>query len=254
MATSIEIENAFSKYKHGKCCFKFHPKNQYLYIGGDDGIIRQYSYGLNDDAKKLQLTHSFDDIDVRHDEPINQIVFNSTGDYMAYCCDDGEVTFVRHPTGSNPRILSKYDNSVSSICFNPDKYSFLFAISTDDGKIKLVNALKYNESYYQFNCDKDGVRYIKWIKHEPIKYRASREKYLCVAQCNGNFTIWKIFSSVIFNQNEKDENKKAIKYKEFQNVFPKIKGGDINQRLSFDVTNNVCFVLLFIFSVRFVFC
>ena len=242
--SSTEIENAFMK--DGKCCMTFHPENKYLYIGGDEGIVKQYSYGL--DNTSLKLAKSFEDADERHDEPINQIVFNSTGDYMAYSCEDGEVTFVRHPTGTNPRILSKYDNSVSSLHFNPDKYSFLLAMSTDDGKIKLVNALKATEDFYEYDCNQgDGVRFIKWIKYEPLPYRASREKYLCIAECNGNFSIWKIFTQFVFSKTEKDNDKKAIKYKEFKNVFPKIKGGDINQRLTFDATNNVCYLFYVLF-------
>lgn len=242
----IEIENTDCT---GKCCIALHPSSEYLYIGNEEGIVYQYSYGLNN--KKLQLTNTFDDADIRHDEAINQIAFSSTGDYFAYSSEDGEVTFVRHPTGSNPKLLSKYDNGVSSISFGPDKYSFLLAMATDDGKIKLVNALKANESFYQFICNPDGIRNVKWIKYEPLQYRAAREKYLAVAQCNGDFTIWKIYNQMIFNQNEKDQNKKAIKTHEFQRVFPKIKGGDINQRLKFDSTDNVCFYLriLMVFSL-----
>eukprot|EP01084_Bolivina_argentea_P312950 541850_1 len=224
-------------HSEGRCCISFHPSSEYLCIGGFNGFIKQYSYGLN--GNKLSLSNSMDSSDQYHDDPINQISYCSSGDYFAICCDDGEVVLFRHPDCTVNSVIAKYDCPISSISFLNEAHSFLFAISTDNGKIKIVNALDYSKKYFEFpieNCD--GIRFIKFINYKPDPFRTSREKYLAISQCNGNFSIYKILKSNIFNHNIKNINEKFIKIKEFQNIFPKIKGGDINQRLEFDSTKN----------------
>ena len=43
----------------------------------------------------------------------------------------------------------------------------------------------------------------------------------------------------LFDDTKTEISEKVIKVKEFKHVFPKIKGGDTNQRLEFDATQNV---------------
>eukprot|EP01084_Bolivina_argentea_P113605 202439_1 len=220
----------------GRSCIAIHPSSEYVCIGGWDGFIKQYSYGLSN--KSLSISNAMDSSSQYHDDPIHQISFCQSGDYFAICCEDGEAVLFRHPDCSVCSTLCKYDCAVSSIAFLPATHSFLLAMSSDHGTIKMVNALDCNTNHYEFNACTDGIRHIKFIPFAPDPFTTAREKYLAVAQCDGTFALWKLFKRALFDPDIKEMNQKVVQAHQFKDIFPKIKGGDVNQRLEFDSTKD----------------
>lgn len=162
----------------GRCCIALHS-NEYFYCAGSDGLIKRFSRSLSDSS--WQLSNTLDEPDQYHDDPINEICFSPSGDYFAVCSDDGEVALLRHPTNSVQSVLCKFDCGVSSISFDTSsQYSFLLAMSSDSGILKIVNALNYGSKYYEFTCHKDGIRNIRFIPFKPDPFKMSREKYIAI--------------------------------------------------------------------------
>ena len=169
------VENAADA---GRCCIAIHSK-EYFYTAGTDGVVKRYSHSLS--GSSWQLSNTLDEADQYHDDPITEICFSASGDYFAVCCEDGQVALLRHPTNSVQSVLCKFDCGASSIAFDASsQYSFLLAMSSDTGTIKIVNALNYVSKYYEFCCHKDGVRHIRFIPFRPDAFKMSREKYIAV--------------------------------------------------------------------------
>jgi len=232
------LENALDA---GRSCIAIHS-NDYFYAAGTGGVVKRYNRSLTDSS--WQLSNTLDDPTQYHDDPINEICFSASGDYFALCSDDGEVALLRHPSNSVQSVLCKFDCGVSSISFDlSSQYSFLLAMSSDTGTIKIVNALQYAAKYYEFKCHPDGIRHIRFIPFCPDPFKMSREKYIAIAQNNAAFSIWKVLASNVFDA-EKPADDKVVKAHEFEGVFPKIKGGDNNQRLLFDSTRNGHFIAI----------
>jgi len=220
----------------GRICLALHPSNNYLYVGGSEGVIKQFSYGLQ--GKSLSLASVLSEPDQCHDEAIHEICWNAAGDRFALCCEDGEVVLLRHPSCSVQSTLGRYDSSASSISFDlSSKYSFLLAMSSEAGRVKIVNALDATSKFFEFECSADGVRHIRFVPYKPDPLRASREKFLAVAQCDGSLSLWKVLTLNVFEET-RDAEEKVVREKCFHGVFPKIKGGDANQRLDFDSTHD----------------
>ena len=158
-------------HEPGRCCIAIHPASKHMTIAGWNGLIKQYAYGLS--SQSLSLSNPMDDSSQYHDDPIHEIAYCSSGDYFAICCEDGECVLFRHARCSVHSMLCKFDNPVSSISFLPEPHSFLFAMSSDHGVIKMVNAINCTQKYFEFQCCKDGVRHIKFIGHKPDSLRVS---------------------------------------------------------------------------------
>jgi len=228
-----QLVSAAANGAQGRCCLAV-PSRDYFYTAGTEGVVRRYTLC----GASWELSNTLDEADQYHDDPINEICFSPSGDYFAVCSDDGTVSLLRHPTNSVQSVLCKFDCGASSISFDASsQYSFLLAMSSDSGTVKLVNALNYASKYYEFECHGDGVRSLSFVPFQPDPYKTSREKYLAVAQSNGALSLWKVVPSNVFDA-EKECEDKVVRAQHFEGVFPEIKGADSNQRLLFDSAPN----------------
>jgi WD40 repeat protein len=108
----------------------FHPENDILAIGFDDGLISLYdvSKGMNRVRKLTDLSG--------HSSGISSIRFNEHGNYLATASFDGSIQLWDFNNLNNlPLVLSDHNAQVWNIMFSPDS-NYLFA-GCENGNIKI---------------------------------------------------------------------------------------------------------------------
>ncbi len=108
----------------------FHPEEDILAIGFEDGLVSLYdiSKGMNRVRKITDLPG--------HSSGISSISFNEGGNYLATSSFDGSVQLWDYSNLNNlPLVLSDHDAQVWSIMFSPDG-NYLFA-GCENGNIKI---------------------------------------------------------------------------------------------------------------------
>ena len=108
----------------------FHPEEDILAIGFEDGLVSLYdiSKGMNRVRKITDLSG--------HSSGISSISFNEGGNYLATSSFDGTVQLWDYNNLNNlPLVLSDHGTQVWSIMFSPDG-NYLFA-GCENGNIKI---------------------------------------------------------------------------------------------------------------------
>jgi WD40 repeat protein len=119
-----------SDKKHPVNALAFHPENDVLVVGFDDGLVSLYdlSNGINRVRKINDLSG--------HASGISSIKFNSDGNYLATGSFDGTVQLWDFNNLNNlPLIFNDHEAQVWNIIFSPDN-NYLFA-GCANGNIKI---------------------------------------------------------------------------------------------------------------------